>query len=67
VSPPGDFKFRSGDPTLGFVFLFLILAPGLPAGYVKDRWVTLFAETDIGVVALLLFRVVHVAWGLTWE
>ena len=37
---PATIKFRSGGPTLGFVFSFLILAPGLPAGYVKDRWVT---------------------------
>ena len=37
---PAIFICRSGGPTLGFVFSFLILAPGLPAGYVKDRWVT---------------------------
>ena len=40
MTPTGDFKIRSGGPTLGFVFLLLILAPGLPAGYLKDRWMT---------------------------
>ena len=54
--PPGDFMFRSGGPTLGFVFLFLILAPGLPAGYFEDRD-ECSAPTDTGVVALRLLVV----------
>jgi hypothetical protein len=56
VTPPGDFMFRSGGPTLGFVFLFLILAPGLAAGYFEDR-VECSALTDTGVVALRLLDV----------
>lgn len=56
MTPPGDFMFRSSGPTLGFVFLFLILAPGLPAGYFEDR-VECSALTDTGVVALRLLVV----------
>lgn len=56
MTPPGDFMFRSGDPTLGFVFLFLILAPGLPAGYFEDRD-ECSAPNDISVVALRLVAV----------
>ncbi len=56
MTPPGDFKFRSGGPTLGFVFSFLILAPGLPAGYGNDRD-ECSALTDTEVVALRLLVV----------
>jgi len=57
VTPHGDFMFRSGGPTLGFVFLFLILAPGLPAGYVKDRDECSALTSDIAVVAFRLLGV----------
>ena len=56
MTPPGNFMFRQADPTLGLVFLFLILAPGLPAGYFEDRD-ECSALTDTGVVALRLLVV----------
>lgn len=66
MTPPSDFICRSGDPTLGFVFSFLISWPlAFRLGMYKDR-VECSALTDTGVVALRLLVVSSFACLRDW-